>query len=52
MSSQSSTEMQLLHGILGSCSGTMNNLIVTKTGVVYLKPIKKEKERVIREKRR
>lgn len=52
MSSQSSTELQLLQGILGSCSGTMNNLIVTKTGVVYLKPIKKEKERVIREKRR
>lgn len=49
MSSQSSTELQLLQGILGSCSGTMNNLIVTKTGVVYLKPIKKKKERVIRE---
>lgn len=52
MSSQSSTDLQLLQGILGSCSGTMNNLIVTKTGVVYLKPIKKKKERVIREKRR
>lgn len=52
MSSQSSTELQLLQGILGSCSGTMNNLIVTKTGVVYLKPIKKKKERVIRERHR
>lgn len=52
MSDQSSTEMQLLNGILGSCSGTMNNLVVTKTGVVYLKRIKKEKERIIREKRR
>lgn len=52
MSSQSLTELQLLQGILGSCSGTMNNLIVTKTGVVYLKPIKKKKERVIREKHR
>lgn len=52
MSNQSSTELQLLQGILGSCSGVMNNLIVTKTGVVYLKPIKKKKERVIRENRR
>lgn len=52
MSSQSSTELQLLQGILGSCSGTMNNLVITKTGVVYLKPIKKKKERVIRENRR
>lgn len=52
MSSQSSTEIQLPHGILGGCSGTINNLIVTKTGVVYLKPIKKKKERVIRENRR
>lgn len=52
MSSKSSTEMQLLQGILGSCSGVMNNLIVTKKGVVYLKPIKKKKERVIRENRR
>lgn len=52
MSSQSSTELQLLQGILGSCSGVMNNLVITKTGVVYLKPIKKKKERVIRENRR
>lgn len=52
MSSHSSTEIQLLQGILGSCSGTMNNLVITKTGVVYLKPIKKKKERVIRENRR
>lgn len=52
MSSKSSTELQLLQGILGSCSGTMNNLVITKTGVVYLKPIKKKKERVIRENRR
>lgn len=52
MSSNSSTEIQLLQGIFGSCSGTMNNLVITKTGVVYLKPIKKKKERVIRENRR
>lgn len=52
MNSQSSTDLQLLQGILGSFSGTINNLIVTKTGVVYLKPIKKKKERVIRERHR
>lgn len=48
MSSQSSTELQTLQGILGVCSGTVNNIVITKTGVVYLKPIKKKKERVIR----
>lgn len=48
MSSKSSTEMQLLRGVLDSCSGTINNIVITKTGVIYLKPIKKKKERVIR----
>lgn len=52
MSSKSSTEIQLLRGILDSCSGTINNIVITKTGVVYLKPIKKKKERVIRKKDR
>lgn len=52
MSSKSSTEIQLFRGVLDSCSGTINNIVITKTGVVYLKPIKKKKERVIREKDR
>lgn len=52
MSSQTSTEVELLHGLFGSCSGTINNMVITKTGVVYLKPIKKKKERVTREIRR
>ena len=52
MSSKSSTEIQLSRGVLDSCSGTINNIVITKTGVVYLKPIKKKKERVVRENRR
>ena len=52
MSSKSSTEIELLQGLFGSCSGTINNIVITKTGVVYLKPIKKKEERVIRENRR
>ena len=52
MSSQSSTELQTFQGVLGVCSGTINNIVITKTGVVYLKPIKKKKERVMRENRR
>ena len=48
MSSQSSIEIELSQGLFGSCSGTINNIVITKTGVVYLKPIKKKKERVIR----
>lgn len=52
MSSKTSTEIELLQGLFGSFSGTINNIVITKTGVVYLKPIKKKKERVIREIRR
>ena len=49
MSNKTSTELQLLRGVLDSCSGTINNIVITKTGVVYLKPIKKKKERVNRQ---
>lgn len=52
MNNKASTKIELLHGLFGSCSGTINDMVVTKTGVIYLKPIKKKKERIIREPRR
>lgn len=45
MTSNSETELQILHGIFGDFTGTINGIVVCKNGVMYKKKEVKKKER-------
>lgn len=45
MTSNSDTDLQILHGIFGDFTGTINGIVVCKNGVMYKKKEVKKKER-------
>lgn len=45
MTSKSDTELQILRGIFGDFTGTINGIVVCKNGVMYKKKEVKKKER-------